>query len=168
LSASLALALAKYPSGEIPSAIDCSLAVCGAFSGRSPGHDRMGNAAAGQSSDGTQSRLIWPDVRSGSLSDIAFRLRHVCLSSRSRQRNIEFAKSILSNDCRARRTAIERSERAQIHCHPHRLVVIEPVSANRLHKNGNFCGLGWRLSADSRQGCHFWETGDLDKRAKSL
>jgi hypothetical protein len=73
-----------------------------------------------------------------------------------RQGNIEFAKSILSNDFRARRTAIERSERAQIHCHPHRLVVIEPVSANRLHKNGNFCGLGWRLSANSRQGCHFY------------
>lgn len=30
-----------------------------------------------------------------------------------RTRNIEFAKSIFSNDCRARRTAIERSERAQ-------------------------------------------------------
>jgi len=100
-------------------------------------------------------------VSEGSLSDIAFRLRHVCSSSRSRHGNIEFAKSILSNDCRARRTAIERSETAQIHCHSHRPVVIEPVSANRLHENGNFCGLGWRLSADSRQGCHFWETGYL-------
>jgi hypothetical protein len=33
---------------------------------------------------------------------------------------------------------------------PHRSVVIEPISANRLLENGNFCGLGWRLSADSR------------------
>src|ERR1700730_10690217 len=85
-----------------------------------------------------------------------------------RQGNIEFAKSILSNDFRARRTAIERSERAQIHCHLHRLGGIEPVSANRLHKNGNFCGLGWRLSANSRQGCHFWEPETWDKGANSL
>jgi hypothetical protein len=42
-------------------------------------------------------------------------------------------------------------------------VVLEPVSANRLHKNGNFCGLGWRLSAFSRQGCQFPETRDFGK-----
>ena len=42
-----------------------------------------------------------------------------------RQGNIEFAKSILSNDFRARRTAIERFEKAQIHCHP------PPLSADR-------------------------------------
>ena len=37
---------------------------------------------------------------------------------------------------------------------PLRSVVIEPVSANHLPENGNFCGSGWRSSANSRQGRH--------------
>lgn len=34
--------------------------------------------------------------------------------------------------------------------------LIEPVSASRLLKNGNFCGAGWRLSETSRPSCRFW------------
>jgi hypothetical protein len=48
----------------------------------------------------------------------------------------------------------------EMHCRSYRSVVIEPVSANRLRENGNFCGLGRRLSAISRQGCRFLKTGD--------
>jgi hypothetical protein len=47
-------------------------------------------------------------------------------------------------------------------------VVLEPVSANRLHENGSFCGLAWRLSANSRQGCRFSETGGLWIIARKL
>jgi hypothetical protein len=47
------------------------------------------------------------------------------------------------------------------YCHLYRSVVLEPVSANRLHENGNFRGLGWRLSANSRQGCRFLKTRDF-------
>ena len=39
---------------------------------------------------------------------------------------------------------------ARFHCQPYRAVAIEPVSANRLLQNGNFCGMGWRLSGYSR------------------
>ena len=53
------------------------------------------------------------------------------------------------------------SIRTRKHCKPYRSVVIEPVSANRLHENGNFWGLGWRLSANSRQGCRFLEARDF-------
>ena len=35
---------------------------------------------------------------------------------------------------------------AGMHYQPYRTVAFEPVSANRLPKNGNFCGEGWRLS----------------------
>jgi hypothetical protein len=31
------------------------------------------------------------------------------------------------------------------YCRPYRSVVIQRVSDNRLHENGNFCGMGWRL-----------------------
>jgi hypothetical protein len=67
-----------------------------------------------------------------------------------------FAKPI-SSTCRT----ANRPEKVQIHCHLYRALVIEPVSSNSLHKNGNFCGLGWRLSANSRQGCRFLETRDF-------
>jgi hypothetical protein len=41
-------------------------------------------------------------------------------------------------------------KRAQHSLAPQRPVMIEPVSANRLHENGNFCGLGgdfWQILA---------------------
>jgi hypothetical protein len=46
-------------------------------------------------------------------------------------------------------------------------VVIEPVSADRLYENGNFCCLGWRLSANSREGCRFLVTKDFRQSHKN-
>src|SRR5882672_3224333 len=46
-------------------------------------------------------------------------------------------------------------------------VVIEPVSADRLYENGNFCCLGWRLSANSREGCRFLVTRDFRQSHKN-
>lgn len=60
-----------------------------------------------------------------------------------------------------RSTLGRRPSKGRNRCQPYRSVEIEPVSANRLHENGNFCGLGWRLSANSRQGCRFLETRDF-------
>jgi hypothetical protein len=62
---------------------------------------------------------------------------------------------------------VERFETVKIHCHPHCPVVIEPVSANRLHGKGNFCGLGWRLSTTSRQGCRFQRSRDFREPHKN-
>jgi hypothetical protein len=55
-------------------------------------------------------------------------------------------------------TSLESRESRSRECRllqPYHAVSIEPVSANRLLKNGNFCGVGWRLSADSRPSCRF-------------
>ena len=40
------------------------------------------------------------------------------------------------------------------------VLAVEPVSANRLHENGNFCGPSRRLSGTSRYSCRIRETED--------
>ena len=57
---------------------------------------------------------------------------------------------ILLINCRAHGTAIEPSEGRDVHCHPYRAVVIEPVSTNRLLNNGSLCVLAgdfWQILA---------------------
>jgi hypothetical protein len=90
-----------------------------------------------------------------SLGDIALRLRHVCSCCRTRLGSTSTTRNFLKGAQR------EPPTKTETHCHLYRSVVIEPVSANRLHENGNFCGLGWRLSVNSRQGCRFSETRDF-------
>ena len=51
--------------------------------------------------------------------------------------NIEFVKSISSNNCRACRTA-DRSEKAQFHCHPGTQWTYSLVSKARLQKTEVF------------------------------
>ena len=51
-----------------------------------------------------------------------------------------------------------RPTKTETHCRPYRAVAIEPVSVNRLLQNGNFCGVGWRLLADSRLSCRFLDS----------
>jgi len=86
-----------------------------------------------------------PHVRS------ALRTRHrepalACpFRARSRHVNIEFVKSISSNNCRACRTA-DRSEKAQIHCHPWHAVDLFFGLQGESPENGSFPGFGWRLS----------------------
>lgn len=51
-------------------------------------------------------------------------------------------------------------------CQRYLAVAIEPVSTNRLLQNGNFCGVGQRLSADSRQSCGFRGLWRLEPNAE--
>jgi hypothetical protein len=56
--------------------------------------------------------------------------------------NIEFVKSISSNNCRACSTA-DRSEKAQIHCHPSHAVDLFLGLQGESPENGSFAGFGW-------------------------
>jgi hypothetical protein len=86
---------------------------------------------------GAKLLMSTPKPKQREVRSVVIQRHHVSLATclfifQEQTCEVEFAKSISSNNCRACRTA-NRPEKVQIHCHPDHSVVIEPVSSNRRH-----------------------------------